>query len=82
MVPRSVRFDVRSRKLSNVGQSLYGLLEIRLLNSETMNRPTKRGKKKSPSDEHCQCQKDMDVHLLVCQHFLTETHIVTRLANE
>jgi hypothetical protein len=24
-----------------------------------MNRPTKRGKEKSPSDGHCQCKKEM-----------------------
>jgi hypothetical protein len=41
-----------------------------------------RGKEKSPSDGHCQCQKGMDDHLLACQQFLTESHIVTRLANE
>jgi hypothetical protein len=32
-----------------------------------MNRPTKRGKVKSPSDGHCQCEKEMDDHLLACQ---------------
>jgi hypothetical protein len=31
---------------------------------------------------HCQCQKEMDDHLLACQQFLKENHIVTRLANE
>jgi hypothetical protein len=45
----------------------------------SINRPTK--KEKSPSDGHCQCQKEMDDHL-ACQQFLTESHIVTRLANE
>jgi hypothetical protein len=48
----------------------------------SINIPTKRGKEKSPSDGHCQCQKEMDDHLLACQQFLTESHIVTRLANE
>jgi hypothetical protein len=33
-----------------------------------INRPTKRGKEKSPSDD-CQCQKEMDDHLLACQQF-------------
>jgi hypothetical protein len=33
------------------------------------NRPTKRGKEKSPSDECCQCERQMDVHLLACQQF-------------
>jgi hypothetical protein len=48
----------------------------------SINRLTKRGKEKSPSDGHCQCQKETDDHLLACQQFLTESHIVTRLANE
>jgi hypothetical protein len=47
-----------------------------------INRPTKRGKEKSPSDGHCQCQKEKDDLLPACQQFLTESHIVTRLANE
>jgi hypothetical protein len=48
----------------------------------SINRPTKRGKEKCPSGGHCQFQKEMDDHLLLCQQFLTESHIVTRLANE
>jgi hypothetical protein len=45
-------------------------------------RPTKHGKERSLSDGHCQCQKEMDEHLLACQQFLTESHIVTRLGYE
>jgi hypothetical protein len=48
----------------------------------SINRPTKRGKEKSPSDGHCQCEKEMDDHLLTSQSFLKECHEVTRLANE
>jgi hypothetical protein len=33
----------------------------------SINRPTKRGIEKSPSDGHCQCEKEMDDHLLACQ---------------
>jgi hypothetical protein len=33
----------------------------------SINRPTKCGKEKSPSDGHCQCEKEMDDHLLACQ---------------
>jgi hypothetical protein len=34
-----------------------------------------RGKEKSPSDGQCQCPKEMDDHLLVCQHiFEREPH--------
>jgi hypothetical protein len=36
----------------------------------SINRPTKRGKEKSPSDGHCQCEKEMDDHLLTCQQIL------------
>jgi hypothetical protein len=47
-----------------------------------INRPTKRGKEKSPSDGHCRCKKEMNDHLLAFQQFLTESHIVTRQASE
>jgi hypothetical protein len=30
----------------------------------------KKEKEKSPSDGHCQCEKEMDVHLLACQQIL------------
>jgi hypothetical protein len=33
----------------------------------SINRPTKRGKEKSQSDGHYQCEKEMDDHLLACQ---------------
>jgi hypothetical protein len=46
------------------------------------NRLTKRGKEKFPSDGQCQCEKEMEDHLLAGQQFLTESHIVTRLAKE
>jgi hypothetical protein len=36
----------------------------------SINRPTKRGKEKSPSDGHCQCEKEMDDDLLECQQIL------------
>jgi hypothetical protein len=36
----------------------------------SINRPTKRGREKSPSDGHCQCEKEMDDHLLACQQIL------------
>jgi hypothetical protein len=36
----------------------------------SINRPTKRGKEKSPSGGHCQWQKEMDDHLLACQQIL------------
>jgi hypothetical protein len=33
----------------------------------SINRPTKRGKENSRSDGHCQCEKEMEDHLLACQ---------------
>jgi hypothetical protein len=36
----------------------------------SINRPTKRGKDKFPPDGHCQCEKEMDDHLLACQPIL------------
>jgi hypothetical protein len=47
-----------------------------------INRPTKRGKEKSSSDGRCQCGKEMEDHLLACQQFLKESHVVTRIGNE
>jgi hypothetical protein len=35
----------------------------------SINRPTKRGKEKFPLDGHCQCEKEMDDHILAYQHF-------------
>jgi hypothetical protein len=40
------------------------------------------GKDKSPSDRYCQSEKEMDDHLLACQQFLKECHIVTHRAKE
>jgi hypothetical protein len=48
----------------------------------SINRPTKRGKEKSPFDGHCQCEKEMGDHLLACQSFLKRNHEVTSLAHE
>jgi hypothetical protein len=56
--------------------------KIRFKSRFNINRQTKCGKEKSPLDGHCQCQKEMDDHLLACQEFMTESHIVTRLANK
>jgi hypothetical protein len=36
----------------------------------SINKPTKRRKEKSPSDGHCQCQKEIDGHLLACPQIL------------
>jgi hypothetical protein len=35
----------------------------RLYHRLSINRQTKRGKEKSPSDGHCQCEKEMDDYL-------------------
>jgi hypothetical protein len=45
----------------------------------SINRPTKSGKEKSPSDSLHQCEKEMDDHLLACQQILErEPHSDTR----
>jgi hypothetical protein len=47
----------------------------------SFNTPTKRGKEKSPSDGNCQCEKEIDGHLLACQQiFEREPH--SDLVNE
>jgi hypothetical protein len=43
----------------------------RLNHRFSINIPTKRGKEKSPSDGHCQCQKEMDDHLAINSHLAT-----------
>jgi hypothetical protein len=45
----------------------YSKRAMCLTHKLSINRPTKRGKEKSPSDGHCQCEKEMDDHLLACQ---------------
>jgi hypothetical protein len=63
---------------SNISNQTITYLNHRL----SIDRPTIRLKEKSPSDGHCQCRKEMDDHLLACLQFLTESHIMTRLASE
>jgi hypothetical protein len=41
----------------------------------SINRPTMRGKEKSPSDGHCQWEKEMDDHLLACQQQILEREL-------
>jgi hypothetical protein len=48
----------------------------------SINRPTKRGKEKSPSDRHCQCKKEMDDHLLACQQIFEKVPHSDTLAKE
>jgi hypothetical protein len=57
----------------NIAQNKYYRLSI--------NKPTKRGKENSPSEGHCQCEKEMD-DLLACQQFLKESYEATHRANE
>jgi hypothetical protein len=47
-----------------------------------INRPTKRGKEKSPSDGHCQCKKEMDDDLLACQQIFEKVPHSDTLAKE
>jgi hypothetical protein len=46
-----------------IGQSKSIMLNLYYNHRLSINRPTKRGKEKSPSDGHCQCEKEMDDHL-------------------
>jgi hypothetical protein len=49
----------------------------------SIDRPTKRGKEKSPSDGHCQCEKETDGYLLACQQsFEKEPQSDTLLKSE
>jgi hypothetical protein len=42
----------------NITLERYNYSDHRL----SINRPTKRGKEKCPSDGHCQCEKEIDNH--------------------
>jgi hypothetical protein len=42
----------------------------RLENRLSINKPSKRGKEKRSSDRLCQCEKEMDDHLLACPQLL------------
>jgi hypothetical protein len=67
---------------SNIARYIYNVNHCFTMNCKNLsiNRPTKRGKEKSPSEGHCQCRKEIDDHLLASQQLLTESHIVTRLS--
>jgi hypothetical protein len=43
-------------------------------NDTCLDPPLVSRKEKSPSDGQCQCQKEMDYHLLACQQILIEPH--------
>jgi hypothetical protein len=64
---------------------LYSQQQIRqhtLDHSLSINRPTKRGKEKCPSDGYCKCKKEMDDHLLACQQIFEKVPHSVTLANE
>jgi hypothetical protein len=64
----------QSRNHSN-SKFLFSLGMVCLYHRLSINRPTKRGKEKSPSDRHCQSEKEMGDHLLACQQiFEKEPH--------
>jgi hypothetical protein len=53
-----------------------------LLKHTTITYETNKAREREVSDGHCLFQKGIDDHLLACQTFLTDSHIVTRLTNE
>jgi hypothetical protein len=50
--------------------------------TKDINRPSERGKKKSLSDKHCQCEKEMEGRLLACLQFLKKSHVVKSQTKE
>jgi hypothetical protein len=48
----------------------------------SVNRPTYRREDKSPSDGHCQCEKEMDDHLLASQQIFEREPHSDRVAKE
>jgi hypothetical protein len=61
---------------------MYIDIDIGLTHRLSINRPTKRGKEKSPSNGHCQCEKEMDDHLVACPPLFEPCHTVNQLAIE
>jgi hypothetical protein len=67
----SLRISNKYGTISNSEQIPYVCVKsVSNMHRLSNNRPTKRGKEKSPSDGHCQCQKEIDNHLLACQQIL------------
>jgi hypothetical protein len=62
-IPKSCR--VESHVYRHSEQGYTGKITVKPIDL-SINSPTKRGKEKSPSGGHCQCQKGMDDHLLAC----------------
>jgi hypothetical protein len=61
---------------------VYLMLDDSINDRLSINRLIKSGKEKSSSDGHCQCEKEMEDHLMACQQFLKKSHKMTRLPNE
>jgi hypothetical protein len=79
---RQFLYKIEFKPIRNLGSDAYFEYTSCYFHRLSINRPTKRGKEKSPSDGHCQCEKEMDDHLLACQYFLKKSYIVTRFAKE
>jgi hypothetical protein len=60
----------------------YGPFSFCVIHRLSINRPTKRGKEKSPSDGHCHCEKEMDDHLLACLQIFEKVPHSDTLAKE
>jgi hypothetical protein len=58
---------VQLHQLINVPTAGPSSGNLRISHRFSINRPTNRGKEKAPSDGHCQCEKEMDDHLMACQ---------------
>jgi hypothetical protein len=69
--------DDEKERIRLLGNDSFDSLINKLCNNHrlSINRPTKRGKEKFPSDRHCQCEKEMDNNLLARQQiFEKEPH--------
>jgi hypothetical protein len=77
IICRRSELEIPKKKLNfphtkqNNGFVLVRFASIKWLDHRlSINRTTKRGKEKSSSDGHYQCEKEMDDHLLACQQIL------------
>jgi hypothetical protein len=52
--------NIEKMNVRRLTKEIYETIDLVLIDQQS-------GKEKSPSDGHCQCEKEMDDHLLACQ---------------
>jgi hypothetical protein len=63
-------FNIFNAKSINLSINRLNLMSGKSIDLVGINRPTKRGREKSPSDGHCKYEKEIEDHLLSCHQIL------------